>query len=558
METGCLGIQALGTCNYFSNGEGSSILSIGDTISAIALLMTFSQLQSLSRKEIIKESLFKTYWLWGIGVVCIFVSALLPLVPGAAVTLVGYPIFWEFTAALLFLTAIIVLITLYHSRLRFQEKNALRTIAVVERVLFKGNEEDIAEMSQLLQASIDDVVHAMSSYDSFQKRIAEERGDAYIISEHTKNAFHLLRILQDNRFCKVVVTKNPLFSVHLFEELSKIRNHEVSRLLVWSIINQALINKDSILYRESSYGGLGAYKAFSNAAFSNIQFNNNMLPLGHWSPILIKNMEIENFEMFSKCFLKLIDSYIESKDYYQHSFVIYSPGKTLVEYPGYLMSQLDRLPEHEVYASIPFNALKVASKTIKKVVEQLEDNKIMDDQDFCNFVKGFEADDQDHRDYTIVNRVAEWIYELLEAASHTRKYDFQLRSSLISLWIEIYPFSNSGEMSELKLEIQRRLEDKIFKQLEVNFIEGYYPVISRSVISLLGLKDNEENNHKNSEILFSNKFYGFLRENFKNLYEKDKERALDKLPSYVVFDEKECCLIQEPFKGMKTLKFKLN
>lgn len=68
MEIICLGIQALDACSYLPNGESWSIISIGDTISAIALLLAFSQLQSLTRKELIKEGLIKTYWPWGLGV----------------------------------------------------------------------------------------------------------------------------------------------------------------------------------------------------------------------------------------------------------------------------------------------------------------------------------------------------------------------------------------------------------------------------------------------------------------------------------------------------------
>ena len=99
---------------------------------------------------------------------------------------------------------------------------------------------------------------------------------------------------------------------------------------------------------------------------------------------------------------------------------------------------------------------------------------------------------------------------------------------------------------ESKKEVQRRLENKILNQLKVNFVEGYYPAVSRPVISLLGLIDETSDRPKidNEESRFANTFYSFIKKHFKTLYNEDKERALDKLPSDVEYDEKNSCLIQ--------------
>jgi len=44
MAESCLGMSFLGHCSYLPDGSGWSILTFGDTIAAIALLLAFSQL----------------------------------------------------------------------------------------------------------------------------------------------------------------------------------------------------------------------------------------------------------------------------------------------------------------------------------------------------------------------------------------------------------------------------------------------------------------------------------------------------------------------------------
>ena len=150
MEASCLGLSILGSCKYLHTGESWSIISIGDTISAIALLLAFSQLQSLTRKEVIRTGLKKTYWLWGFGVFFILLSSVLPFIPEPVLPLVSYPIFWQFMASLFFLTAIIILIVLYHSSLKFGGRHSSKTIEISTRVIIKGHSQDLSELSSLL------------------------------------------------------------------------------------------------------------------------------------------------------------------------------------------------------------------------------------------------------------------------------------------------------------------------------------------------------------------------------------------------------------------------
>ena len=387
---------------------------------------------------------------------------------------------------------------------------------------------------------------AISKYDSFKRKIRKQDGKEYVIDDDTKDASHLIKVLADPTFCKVIVTKNPLFSIHLFRELGTQKiNGDIARPLVWAIIKEALNNKDSILYREQSYNGLGLFKAFMKASFANDEFNNSMLPLSNWSPVLEKNLDVESFQLYTKCFLMLVDSYIREERYYEHSFAVYSPGRSIFEFSGYSMSKIDTFSSEDVYSSFPAKILHICSDTVRDVIKKLEDAKLMEDKSYSKYVKELDTE----RDYTIVKQVAEWTYELLESASHTRKYDFQLRSSLISLWMDIYPVHGGEGSSELQKEIQRRLEIKIFKQLEVNIIEGYYPAISRPIISILGIKEPDDITIDSEEVRFQKKFYKYIKKHFRALYLKDKDMALDKLPSDVEFDEEKSCLVQDRFKG---------
>jgi len=264
-----------------------------------------------------------------------------------------------------------------------------------------------------------------------------------------------------------------------------------------------------------------------------------MLPLNHWSPILVKEIDIEMFELYSKCFIVLIDSYLEEKRFYEHSFYIYSPGKSLAEFVGYVMHRVDTFSEQDIYSSFPVSILQIATRTIKEIIQKLEEAEVCIDEPYRQYL----SEVTDGRDYTIIKYIADWTFELLKAASYTRKYDFALRSYLIDLWMEIYPVTGSSE-SEVQRQIQKRLENKLFEQFKVNLVEGYYPAVSRTIISILGLWEVPIVDNMKSEDIFRNKFYELVKNNFSRLYKKDKSRALDKLPCDVEFDDERSCLIQ--------------
>ncbi|MBF0314307.1 MAG: hypothetical protein HQK50_07200 [Oligoflexia bacterium] len=541
MSEYCLGLEFLGNCKYLPDQPSWRIISIGDTITTIALLMTFTQLLSLTKKETIYHALKNSYLFWIGAVLLIIISSILPILPGEAIPILGYPIAWEFCAAILLIGVITYVIIKYRSPLKFSPRTAKSTIGSVTRIIARGDSKDHAELAEHLTPAVPDIIDWLQKHSNFKEYLAKEEGIEYKIEETTSDAIHLIRVLADPFFCSSLVQREPGFIIRLFHDIAGSNlSGEVTRPFVWEIVKQALANKSSILFRERSYSGLGLRKEFLNSTFSNCEFTEKTYPLSHWFPLLNKDMDDETFQAFADCFLMICDSYFSQQRFYEHSFIIQAPGNTIAEFPRSAIYSIDKISKDEVYSSPACSYLQISCATIKKLITKTLESSLANDNSYHEYISKID----NKKDCTIINKISEWSYELLESASYTRIHDFVLRSSLIELWLAIYPI---GEEDHILLkEIRKRFELKIMAQLKVNFEEGLYPAISRPVITTLGLYYMQD---EKPESQFRRQVLDYLKDNFLALYRQNKEQALDKLPSNIIFKEEENCLVQTIYKG---------
>lgn len=544
----CLGLHFFGLCQYSPNNPEIAIISFGDSVAIATFLIAFTQLLSLTKKEVIYESVRLSYKIGLVAVLMIFVSSVLPLVPGPALPVLGYPIFWEFLGALLLLSTLVLLVSKYHSPLKFNEKSAEKTLRIVRRVITKGREEDYLELTDKLEPSVMEIVSCMKMYDRMSAHQAEERGEVFYFNPEVAYSFELVRTLADSHFCKAIVCKDPAVLIKFLQEFKdkRIRDND-ARTFVGEIVRQALRNKDSFLYREGEqHKGLGLRRDFTRALFGDYDSNERLLPLSYWMPLLEKDVDSEVFEMFCRCYYMMFQTSIRAKEF-NFSFSLY-PSKNIVGHVEVLMYRLDKLGEDEIFDSYPYKVFQSASRVIQDMLQL-----VVEDQEANGIELPQGAWDSERRDETVFARLADCFYELFEAASKSKNHESEIRFTLWGIWQKIYVFDS--EMTNVHRQIQIRLQAKIFKQLKVNFEEGYYPAISRTMFSLLGL--NEEGYPNCSDIPFRERFFSYVREHFLKLYAMNEKRALDKLSKNIVFDVVANELIHTDYGGNQ-IKMKLS
>lgn len=548
MNNFCLGLKILGSCSYDPASPAWRIISLGDTIAAIALVLTFSQLLTNTLKQRINTIFPIVYALWATAVVFIFISSILPIMPGKALPLLGYPIFWEIFGAGLLIISIVTLLWSFNRRLKFSRKTVSEIRTLVTRVIATGEDKDYIELAILLRKTIKDLITYIKPYHSFEREMARRENRSFTPPPLSIEAGEILQICSDQAFCSAIIRKEPAFAITLFEEIKKQNayNNNYAKPLVWEIVRQSLLNTDSILHREKNFTGLGLMSEFTTSAFSDGNFNEKILPLSRFR-LILEEISLETLNLYGEILCQLAKTYIKEDRFYELSFSINSTFNNLVDYAGFISSRVDLSPPDDLYNSITFKSLNSISRTLKQTITIFENEKNITNNELVNYYKGVDR----KNDFSPFQYIANWIYEFIKALSHTEKHDREFRSLLIDPWMEIYPVT---EETIFHSEVQWRLEEKLFKQLKVNLEEGYYPAVTKPLIWVLGL---QQESIQPGETRLRKNFLDYLSEKFPMLYQQDSERALDKLPIGVTYDLESKSLIQFVRKGdERTLKLK--
>ena len=286
-DVACLGLTILGECKY-NPADPKSYFTLGHLLSVIALLLALSQLTSPIIKFRVRSHSISYKLLFStaiIAIVSIFIATILPFIPGRALPLIGYPIFWELLSAALFVIAGIYVILKITKPVKFTSKNAKQYMNATVSFIAKGGEERLNELAEEIYSSISNIVNESRKYNRHQARAAKDRNEKYYISDTTKIANTILNAWSDKSFCKSIVCRSPATAIEIITKLSEDSHAYTGRALCNEIINQSFENDDSILNREESYSGLGFFKSFMQKCFGDWQFvNGSYRPLQSWSP----------------------------------------------------------------------------------------------------------------------------------------------------------------------------------------------------------------------------------------------------------------------------------
>ena len=281
----CLGLSWLAECVYNPKAPGTAYFTIGDGVAALSLLLIIPQFVKPLYEFRLSMRRMKRSWLYGIATasfVLILVAALVPLVPFAGVTLVGWPVFWEVLAGLGFLFCYSVLALSYLFPAKVKEGSAERFARGAARFLAHASTADHVDFAGEVRQNMKPLLRLAQSADF--KKANKNAFYAFTKRDKLRAAGYseaLLGILADPAFCRSLIERCPWDVADILHSLSE-QGDPVSlsngRALVQQLAHQSLISNESIITRETDYVGFGRAPVLSEALFGNWRINREIVP----------------------------------------------------------------------------------------------------------------------------------------------------------------------------------------------------------------------------------------------------------------------------------------
>ncbi len=548
-DVACLGLNFLGECSY-NPANPRNYFTLGHLLSVVALLLAISQLtrpiiqfrirsHNLSYRTLISLAI--------VAILSIFLATMLPFIPGKALPIIGYPVFWELLSASLFVGAGIYVILLITKPAKFTSKNAEQYLNATVSFIAKGGEERLNELAEEIFPSISNVLDEARKYDPFQARYAKERGDEYKISKVTKIANTVLDAWSDKLFCESIVYRSPASAIEIISQLSKDSNSNIGYALCQEIINQSFERNNSILSREEKYSGLGFFKSYMHQCFGDWRFvDGTYRPLQAWEHY--KNTLTDwKVQKYCECTNYAFRSYLKSKYYWQHPSSLHVAVDTMASLAMYQVTTINHIEKHEIYGSDNQRILSEIAQGYRDILKN-----ILEVDDYPEYE--FNETEYDYySDPSIFGVIAKGIYKFFEKLAMAKGHDDFIRHYAIGIWLDIFGVKSS-EISRNQNEIGKRLLFHIRNQVNENLDheKRWYPAITKLLLSLNGIYESDDNEDSRISALFHKEFLGMIKHRYPTLYATEEEFALNMLPESFTYDRDNNKLVQKRFRGKTT------
>jgi len=556
----CLGIEALGRCKY-DPSSSFSLLSFGEAVQAVTFLIAFTQV--LRPVDLFKFRVKYYRFKWGLAWPCgaliasvffTLVAKLLLAIQTEPLPILGYPIFWEFWAAFMIMATITDLVITFLCPTKFIPRNAKIFLDQCCLFIGRGSEAEICSLAREIGANVPRIMRAFNEYDSHVASMAKEKEAEDGSFAFCQNAHFLIAAFSDPLFCKVLVCQSPVTAYGFITEIQK-QSADAEYLInfIHQLIKQALRHKDSALYKEEKYQGLGYFRSFTNLCFGNYDFIEKfrvMEALRYWQGDITEWQMAKYAEMVEE----VLKAYFEA-GCFSRPWPLKSALETLTNTARNIVWKNDEASQPGITHPEYQNILMSISQTLQNLVN-------ITIVSFDKIPKGYSFSEEDdlrkrNNDSSIYEVIAKAMFNFLEALSATKKYDENLRIYGITIWLIIFsPISSRTEEVTVCAEIRKRLEWYILEKLGHNLEQGFYPPITRTLIALLGLYESPQP-ATNPDDQFKQKFLSYLRTHFEKAVEKFGDRIFrDMLPADVQYD-RERGILTERLALDKECKFNL-
>lgn len=296
---------------------------------------------------------------------------------------------------------------------RFGRWNAKRYYRAVYRAIVRGSDLQLAALAaeivpsarRLIELS---TVRRRSEYDARRPEVGDY-------------ATWVLIALGNRKFCRHVVASSPVTAIALMEEAARQKRYHVPlSMFAHNVMNEALRNRDSILFHEDRYASdvLGRTRPFSRAMFGCFPLVEELGNSGAHSPLdvdwrLAREMDGEQFEAFCRCVQLTFDGYLDGGAYWNHSYALHRAFGRVGE-AGSELYKLDKTIGSS-WTSEPAGRLRAAVDLVDGAIKSIEKRADIEFGVLRSRKGKYGAD------HTIFDKLAETMLELLLSASSVRE-----------------------------------------------------------------------------------------------------------------------------------------
>lgn len=550
----CLGLQLLGTCKYDPTAPASIYFSIGELIGAIALILAFSQLLKpivRFRLSVSPFPMWAAYATFIVAAVCVLLAAIIPQLPIAGHPVIGFPIFWEFVAGMVFCLAASYLLYFSYAHARYNNSNYRTYLSRCIGIIANGSMSDISDLASEISTGLPEIVKEAARYNRFSWDKSKPLPDS------VKYATHLLDIWSDEKFCQALACSAPASLMTLFQEFRRRQYyHGAGYALINEVIRQSFLQKDSMLNREKQYRGLGVRADLTKEIFFNYDMiRSSHRPLQAWDNYRDGDMQPWKVERYGQCLLTAVKGYFNSGHFWECPLELHC-GFDVVA--GLARHEIWRIGDDKALLKSDAPPARILDETseifheVYKVIVQ-ESGRL---PSYKDYIESLPEDRDRFSDPSIYEAYAEALFEYLCHLSQLTIDDWYARHLATRIWFDIFSQHQADARPLGVYEIRDRLSKKLLKKVSENLVEQHYPPLTRLIISLSGIWSSDASDNEFSADFFKWQFLELLKKEFPAAYSRDAKKAADMLPGNVEYDSDNRTLIMTThvFKEVHTLK----
>lgn len=336
--------------------------------------------------------------------------------------------------------------------------NAERFAQTLYGFILKGSPAELAVIADELAYSARALVrHATDRgrLKNYRLKRGDERKAPPKVEGHAND---LLLLVADKRLCRSIVESSPGTALAVFQAMTDMKKHGIQvETFAKNIVNEALANKDSFLYREAEgyeSGLIGYHKPLSHAMFANYEMVETIGTLLDPDIYGKREWDVTQWEAYCRVVLMTFSSYVQ-EGYGGHSFVLYRAK-------GYIQNAISDL---YTLNELPSAWDTDSSRRLRVVVDFVKDAvKILDGKGLPDHVRIRVREKHGHPRETFYDHIASMIFEVIFHASAVNSPQWGCWTiQHNSVWGELFNFNHlDGPAGKVvKFKVRRLLYDEI-------------------------------------------------------------------------------------------------
>lgn len=366
----------------------------------------------------------------------------------------------------------------------------------------------------------------------------------------TQYANETLILIGNRKLCRNIVASSPGTAILFMHEMVKQEKWEAPLgVFACNITNEALINKDSILYHEDSlynWDVVGRVQPFSRAMYGEYRLVEG-LAAGARSPLDLDwrtawEMDGQQFAAYCRITLLTFKGYVKGRHYHSHSYALFR-ALVIISGAGRDISKLEGAPL-DTADEIQLERLKAAVQFVEEVLDLLAE---VPDAD----IPPFKPHDQRYGGNSVFDHIAKLIYDLIHSASYL--HGPPERAWWVhynTIWGPI--FSSRTETSAWKA-IRRRVFRLLFD--EIKRMERWPNYQGARILGFLlnvgGLSGAERKGFRSGEYALRRAVLDWTRRNYARLVLANSELAEYSLSGGISFEPANRRLVKTYAKGTR-------